>query len=180
MSDISRRDFFGTATAAAVGVAATSAAPEAAAQAPTTPPPPTADETLALVNGQIHTMDGRNTLARAVTIRNGRFITVGTAVPRNVPNMRTIDLGGRTVVPGLIEPHVHIVSLANRPGYHTILENTNSIREIQETLAARRKNVPEGQWITSMDDWIPNQWAERRRPTRRELDEAVSDRPVLL
>jgi predicted amidohydrolase YtcJ len=180
MSDISRRDFFGTATAAAIGAAATSAAPEAAAQAPTTPPPQTADETLALVNGQIHTMDGRNTVARAVTMRNGRFITVGDAAPRNIPNMRTIDLGRRTVVPGLIEPHVHIVSLANRPGYHTILENTNSIREIQETLAARRKDVPEGQWITSMGGWIPNQWAERRRPTRRELDEAVSDRPVLL
>jgi predicted amidohydrolase YtcJ len=180
MSDISRRGFFGTATAAAIGAAATSAAPEAAAQAPTTPPPQAADETLALVNGQIHTMDGRNTVARAVTIRNGRFITVGNAVPRNVPNMRTIDLRGRTVVPGLIEPHVHIVSLANRPGYHTILENTNSIREIQETLAARRKDVPDGQWITSMGGWIPNQWAERRRPTRRELDEAVSDRPVLL
>jgi predicted amidohydrolase YtcJ len=181
MSDISRRGFFGTATAAAIGAVATSAAPEAAAQAPATPlPAQTADETLALVNGQIHTMDGRNTVARAVTIRNGRFITVGTAAPRNVPNMRTIDLRGRTVVPGLIEPHVHIISLANRPGYHTILENTNSIREIQEALAARRKDVPEGLWITSMGGWIPNQWAERRRPTRRELDEAVSDRPVLL
>ena len=179
MSDISRRDFFGSATAAAIGAAAVSAAPDAAGQAPATPPP-TADETLALVNGRIHTMDARNTLARVVTIRNGRFIAVGDVVPRNVPNMRTIDLGGRTVVPGLIEPHVHIVSLANRPGYHTILENTSSIREIQETLAARRKDVPQGQWITSMGGWIPNQWAERRRPTRRELDEAVSDRPVLL
>jgi predicted amidohydrolase YtcJ len=180
MSDISRRNFFGTATAAAIGAAATSAAPEAGAQPPATPPPATADETLALVNGQIHTMDGRNTVARAVTIRNGRFITVGDTPPRNIPNMRTIDLQRRTVVPGLIEPHVHIVSLANRPGYHTILENTNSIREVQEALAARRKDVPEGQWITSMGGWIPIQWAERRPPTRRELDEAVSDRPVLL
>src|SRR6188474_2111354 len=103
MSDISRRDFFGTAAAAAIGAAATSAAPEANAQAPATPPPTlppqTADETLALVNGQIHTMDGRNTVARAVTIRNGRFVTVGNAAPRNIPNMRTIDLGRRTVVP---------------------------------------------------------------------------------
>ena len=57
-------------------------------------------------------------------------------------NTRVIDLKGRTVVPGLIEGHVHIVSLANRPGYHTILENTTSIREIQEALAARRKDVP--------------------------------------
>jgi predicted amidohydrolase YtcJ len=72
------------------------------------------------------------------------------------------------------------VSLANRPGYHTILENTNSIREIQEALAARRKSVPEGQWITSMGGWHPNQWAEHRHPTLKELDEAVPDRPVLL
>jgi predicted amidohydrolase YtcJ len=178
MSDISRRGFFGAATAAAIGTTIGPAVPEAAAQTPAAPPP--VDETIALVNGRIHTMDGRSTVARAVTIRNGRFITVGDAAPRNIPNMRTIDLGGRTVVPGLIEAHVHIVSLANRPGYHTILENTTSIREIQDTLAARRKEVPEGQWITSMGGFHPNQWAERRRPTRRELDDAVPDRPVLL
>ncbi len=183
MADISRRQFFGTTVAAAVGagVGSRSSIDEVSAQsAPAQPPPPVADETLALVNGRIHTMDGRNTVARVVTIRNGRFVSVGDAVPRNIPNLRTIDLGGRTVVPGLIEPHVHIVSLANRPGYHTILENTNSIREIQQALAARRKSVPEGQWITSMGGWHPNQWTERRRPNRKELDEAVSDRPVLL
>ena len=40
--------------------------------------------------------------------------------------------------------------------------------------------MPEGQWITSMGGWHPNQWAEHRHPTRQELDEAVPDRPVLL
>jgi predicted amidohydrolase YtcJ len=79
-----------------------------------------------------------------------------------------------------VEPHIHVVSLANRPGYHTILENTASIREIQEALAARRRDVPAGQWITSMGGWHTNQWAEHRHPTRQELDAAVSDRPVLL
>ena len=180
MSDISRRQFFGSATAAAIAAGSEPFVAIADAQAPAATPPPVADETLALVNGRIHTMDGRNTVARVVTIRNGRFVSVGDSVPRNIPNLRTIDLGGRTVVPGLIEAHVHIVSLANRPGYHTILENTTSIREIQETLAARRREVPDGQWITSMGGWHPNQWTERRRPNRKELDEAVSDRPVLL
>jgi len=135
---------------------------------------------LNLVNGRIYTMDSRNTIARAVSIRNGRFVTVGNTAPGRGPNTRVIDLKGRTVVPGIIEGHIHSVSLANRPGYHTILENTTSIREIQETLAARRKDVPEGQWITSMGGWHPNQWAEHRHPTRRELDDAVPDRPVLL
>src|SRR4029077_16748211 len=110
----------------------------------------------------------------------GRFVTVGGATPAASATTRVIDLKGRAVVPGLVEGHIHSVSLANRPGYHTILENTTSIREIQEALAARRKNVPAGQWITSMGGWHPNQWAEHRHPTRQELDAAVPDRPVLL
>ena len=134
---------------------------------------------LVLTNGRIHTMDAVNTIATSVTIRNGRFISVN-AAPAASPGIRVIDLGGRTVVPGLVEPHIHIVSLANRPGYHTILENTASIREVQEALAARRKDVPAGAWITSMGGWHPNQWAEHRHPTLAELDQAVPDRPVLL
>jgi predicted amidohydrolase YtcJ len=135
---------------------------------------------LTLINGRIHTMDARNTIASTVTIRNGRFAAVGNAAPQRSPGVQVIDLRGRTVVPGLIEGHIHSVSLANRPGYHTILENTTSIREIQEALATRRKSVPEGQWITSMGGWHPNQWAEHRHPTLKELDDAVPDRPVLL
>src|ERR1700687_5238940 len=142
-----------------------------------------AEETVVLINGRIHTLDAANTVATSVTIRNGRFVNVN-AAPAAGPGVRVINLGGRTVVPGLVEPHIHSVSLANRPGYHTILENTTSIREIQEALAARRKDVPAGApintWITSMGGWHPNQWAENRHPTLAELDQAVPDRPVLL
>jgi predicted amidohydrolase YtcJ len=176
MADTSRREFLQS-TAVALGAAASQAITPATAQAQGPAPEP--PQALALVNGRIHTMDGKNTVARAVVIRNGRFVSVGDSAPSGA-GLRVIDLGGRTVVPGLVEPHVHIVSLANRPGYHTILENTTSVREIQETLAARRKQVPDGQWITSMGGWHPNQWTEHRRPTLKELDEAVPDRPVLL
>lgn len=146
----------------------------------TPPAPATEDTTIALINGKIHTIDASNTVVNTATIRNGRFLAVGGRPPKAGPGIRIIDLRGRTVVPGLVEPHIHIVSLGNRPGYHTILENTTSIRDIQEALAARRKNVPEGAWITSMGGWHPNQWAEHRHPTLAELDEAVPDRPVLL
>jgi predicted amidohydrolase YtcJ len=141
----------------------------------------TLDETTTvLVNGRIHAMDAASTVASSVSIRHNRIVAVGGAAPKAGRGVRVIDLKGRTVVPGLVEPHIHIVSLGNRPGYHTILENTTSIREVQEALAARRKDVPEGAWITSMGGWIPNQWAERRQPTLAELDAAVPDRPVLL
>ncbi|HSU88396.1 MAG TPA: amidohydrolase family protein [Terriglobia bacterium] len=169
---LSRRQFLGAAIAPATAIVSAQAAQVTGAG---TGPPD-----LILTNGRIHTMDPRNTVARVVAIRNGRFTTVGDAVPARGRDTRVIDLKGRTVVPGIIEGHVHIVSLANRPGYHTILENTRSIREIQQALAARRRDVPAGAWITSMGGWHTNQWAEHRLPTRKELDDAVPDRPVLL
>src|SRR5262245_58679834 len=182
---LSRRQFLGRTASGFVGIG-TGAVPASVVLSGQTPARGGAvnstgpDQTLVLTNGRIHTMDARNTVARSVSIRNGRFVAVGDSVPSRVPNTRVIDLKGRTVVPGVVEAHIHSVSLANRPGYHTILENTTSIREIQEALAARRKNVPDGQWITSMGGWRPNQWAEHRHPTRPQLDAAVPDRPVLL
>jgi predicted amidohydrolase YtcJ len=168
----SRRQFLG----ATAGAAALAAGPAAVVVSAQNIPP---EEVLVLTNGRIHTLDGANTIATSVTIRDGRFLAIN-AAPATGPGVRIIDLRGRTVVPGLVEPHIHIVSLANRPGYHTILENTASIREIQEALAARRKDAPAGTWITSMGGWHPNQWAEHRHPTLAELDQAVPDRPVLL
>lgn len=138
------------------------------------------ENTTVLANGKIHTMDAAGSVVNAVAIRHNRILAVGGAVPKAGGGVRVINLGGRTVVPGLVEPHIHIVSLGNRPGYHTILENTASIKEVQEALASRRKDVPEGAWITSMGGWHPNQWAEHRHPTLAELDAAVPDRPVML
>ena len=160
-----------------LGATESQALPQAPAQLPSGN---AGDATLALTNGRIHTMNAANAIVSSVTIRNGRFVAVGNTAPAANANTRVIDLRGRTVVPGLIEAHIHSVSLANRPGYHTILENTTSIREIQEALAARRRDVPAGQWITSMGGWHTNQWAEHRHPTMKELDDAVPDRPVLL
>jgi predicted amidohydrolase YtcJ len=172
-SGATRRQFLGTGVAAAAALGSGPAAVVLSGQ------DLGAEQTLVLTNGRIHTMDAASTVANSVTIRNGRFVNVN-AAPAAGPNVRVIDLRGRTVVPGLLEPHIHSVSLANRPGYHTILENTASIREIQEALTARRKDVPAGAWVTSMGGWHPNQWAEHRHPTLAELDQAVPDRPVLL
>jgi hypothetical protein len=139
-------------------------------------------EALTFVNGRIHTMDDSGSVVSAVAIRNGRFVSVGNAANPG-PGARVINLKGRTVVPGLLESHTHFVSLANRPGYHVVLERARSIAEVQELLAARRAaqpEVPPGAFITAMGGWSPNQWAERRLPTLVELDAAVPDRPVFV
>jgi predicted amidohydrolase YtcJ len=162
----------GAATTVGTAAGAAAGAPAAGADARGT------NERLALVNGRIHTMDPRNRVVSAVLIDDGQFVEVGSRV--DTRGARRVDLRGRTVVPGLVEGHIHSVSLANRPGYHTILENTTSIAEVQRELAARRRGVPDGQWITSMGGFHVNQWAEHRMPTLAELDQAVPDRPVLL
>src|SRR5215471_12787466 len=136
---LSRRQLLGAGVAAGVsavlGVPAFAAAPQQSA-AP--------GEELALINGRIHTLDRNNTIVQTVSMRNGRFVTVGGAAPRRGPGIRIIDLKGHTVVPGIIDNHNHIVLMGNRPGYHTPLENVLSIRDVQETMQARAKGLPQG------------------------------------
>jgi predicted amidohydrolase YtcJ len=190
-STVSRRTFLGTAATAGVAVAAGQALPASPvdvlvlrAQGPQGAPPAAgAAPDLMLVNGRVHTMDARNTVAGTVTIRNGRIAAVGDAAPRGAApaGLQVLDLRGRTVVPGLIETHLHGLDTAERVGYHALdVESATSIREVQEVLAAHRTTVPEGQWITAIGAAHPNLWAEKRFPTLQELDDAVPDRPVLL
>jgi hypothetical protein len=91
-----------------------------------------------------------------------------------------VNLKGRTVVPGIIDNHNHIVLMGNRPGFHTPLENANSIAEVQATLAARAAGVPSGEWITTIGGFNILQFAESRFPTKTELDDAIPDHPVLV
>src|SRR3954468_4283080 len=107
---ISRRKFLRrTAVAGVAGVSVRSLSDIVvfAGQAPPGAPPAAGSAPdLVLVNGRIHTMDARNTIANTVTIRNGRFMAVGSAGPR-AASSQVIDLRGRTVVPGLIDTHLH-------------------------------------------------------------------------
>lgn len=189
---ISRRGLLlgGGGAAAAAVLAAGSPAAVAAAAAPiaaglaTSIPAYTSSRPgvgeLLLVNGRIHTMDDGDSVVDAVRVSGGRFTAVGSEALRGDAVTR-VDLGGRTVVPGLIESHSHFVSLANRPGYHVAQwELAKNVDEVLAFLAARRAEVPEGQFITAMGAGTPRMFAEQRLPTLAEIDAVISDRPVFL
>jgi predicted amidohydrolase YtcJ len=179
---LSRREFLaGAAAASAAGVLGV---PSIAAAAGPSMPLQVNERfdgsDLIFVNGRIHTMDESGTIARAATVRNGRFVSVGNGARAGGPGTSTINLQGRTVIPGIIDNHNHIVLMGNRPGFHAPLENANSIAQVQETLAARAADVPAGEWITTIGGFAINQFAESRFPTKDELDDAVPDHPVFL
>src|SRR5438105_4176052 len=80
-----------------------------------------------LTNGRIHTMDANNTVVSQVLIRNGRFAAVGNNVTAQAGNARVVYLQGKTVIPGLIDAHNHIVLVGNRPGWNTPMEHVFTI-----------------------------------------------------
>src|SRR4051812_5964147 len=136
---------------------------------------------LRLVNGRIHTMDAGNSIVTELVIQDGKFTKVGDAGDaRTDACTRTIDLGGRTAVPGLIDNHNHIVLLGMRPGHDVRLDRVLSLADLRAVIQARAKGVPAGEWITAMGGWNQLQFAEKRWPTLTELDAAAPNHPVIL
>ncbi len=151
-------------------------------------PPNDAPDTV-LINGKIHTMDDENTVVSSVSITDGRFAEVGHASRgRHGPNTKVIDLRGRTVVPGIIDNHNHIVLMGNRPGFHTPLENALSIQDVQKIYAARAAGLPNRDaWITTIGGFHTNHMyatpgvsTSGRFPTIGELDAAVLNNPAFM
>src|SRR5256886_2591374 len=133
---------------------------------------------LALINGRIHTMDANNRVVSQALIRNGRFAAVGNNVSTREGNVRTVNLMGKTVIPGIIDAHNHIVLVGNRPGWHTPLEHVFTIPDAIAALKARTAEVPQGEFITTVGPVSAMQFAERRLPNLTELD--AVDRPLYM
>jgi predicted amidohydrolase YtcJ len=132
---------------------------------------------LVLVRGNIVTMDPRRPRAEAAAIRDGRFAAVGsTAELRGMG--KVVDLEGRTVLPGLIDAHIHGVS-SGRINLLSVDCAVATIAELQSRIRRRSRQVPPGGWITG--DKYDDTKVDLPRPVQRgELDEATRDHPVVV
>lgn len=140
---------------------------------------------LALLNGKVITVDPRETVAQAVGVRLGRIVIVGSN--RDVEKLTgkgttIVDLEDKTVVPGLIDSHCHMLSTgAEMISDVDLSEETGvkSIADLKKRIAQKAAETPKGEWVigTKEDD---SKLKEKRHPTRRELDEATPDHPVLV
>ena len=150
-----------------------SAPPPSAAQAASTPPE------LILYNGKIITVDAGFSLAQAVAISADRFVAVGTndAVRASAgPATRQLDLGGRSVIPGLMDGHLH--NAGGGPGVS--LARVRSLDELLAAVEARVKKAQPGELIVSNSDWHEAQLREKRLPHLKELDRVAPKNPVVL
>ena len=132
---------------------------------------------LFLTNGKILTMDAQGTVASSVLIENGRIAALDG--PLSAGGARAIDLGGRTVIPGLIDSHLHFVTPSQAPGHFlSAIETAFSISGVLSVLRQRVTSVPAGEFITAVGGLGPQQFAENRWPSIAELDQAAPDHPV--
>src|SRR5262249_5866587 len=146
-------------------------APRVAAQAPET----------ALVNGKIIILDEHSTTAEALAVRDGNITAVGPTAEHPHPTgpaTRIIDLGGRTVIPGLIDSHMHAIRAALFYATEVNWIGTRSIPEAMERIAAAARAARPDQWIIVAGGWTEQQFAEKRRPTQAELLAAAPNHPV--
>ena len=134
-----------------------------------------------LTGGKIITINSQNTIAQAIAVRNGRILAIGSSREVNGfsgPRTKVINLGGRTVIPGLIDSHIHAI----RAGltFSTTLDwsGLKNIKEAMESIRESAHTSPPGSWIMVLGGWNKDQFAERRAPTSKELGEAAPDHPV--
>ena len=143
------------------------------------------EQTLVLKNGQILTMDRSNTIARSIVIRNGHIVQLGQSSDWEALSHKgcqeVIDLRGRTVIPGLIDSHIHFVRQGLAPGHDVRhIETVFTISDLQALLGKRAATLPESEWITVIGGFAVEQFKEGRLPTMDELDVAVPQHPVYM
>jgi predicted amidohydrolase YtcJ len=151
----------------------------AAPLAAQSPARPAAD--LIVTNARIYTVDDARPVVAAMAVRDGRVLFTGSA--REAMTLRggatrVVDLGGRTVIPGMVDAHAHLLGLGES------LRNVNlggakSYDEVIARVVERAKGQPAGAWILGRG-WDQNQWGDTRFPTHEALSRVLPNNPVYL
>jgi predicted amidohydrolase YtcJ len=131
-------------------------------------------------NAKAVTLDAKSSIAEAIAVRGGKITAVGTSADvmrQKGERTRVMDAGGKTLLPGLHDSHVHPTGAALSEAGDPI-PNLRSIPEVLGYIKKRAAETPEGTWIV-IRYAFPTRLKEARFPTKRELDEAAPRHPVL-
>jgi len=132
-------------------------------------------------NGKIITLNDQREVVEGMVIHQDKVMKMGSSeeVLRYAGTYgEKIDLQGRTVIPGIVDSHNHIIE-AGITMDGVLLFDCTCIDDVLELIAEKAKTLPEGAWIEGAG-WIESQFKEYRPPTRWELDKAAPKNPVYL
>ena len=139
---------------------------------------------LILTNGKVITVDERFTIAQAIAIKGDRFVAVGSNQEISGlagPNTKRIDLRGRSVVPGMIDNHMHLMRAGETWTEEVRLDGIESRKQAVDMLRAKVRSASPNQWIITLGGWTHHQFADDKRVfSRQEMDEIAPNNPMLL
>jgi predicted amidohydrolase YtcJ len=140
------------------------------------------------VKGKILTMDMANSIVEAVAVKDGKIFATGTTA--DITKMAgskttTVDLQGKTMIPGIIDGHSHIMSAMNNSKIVNLeAPPVGDVKSIADIVARLKKfkedhKIPAGEWIIGRG-YDPDQLTDKRHPLKEDLDPDFPDNPVLL
>jgi predicted amidohydrolase YtcJ len=136
-----------------------------------------------LLNGKITTLDRAKPGAQAVAIKDGRIAAVGSdreIGPLAGPTTKKIELGGRRVVPGLIDSHTHIIRGGLSYNMELRWDGVRSLADAMRMLKQQVDRTPAPQWVRVVGGFTEQQFVERRLPTLDEINAIAPDTPVFI
>ena len=134
-----------------------------------------------LVNGKILIVDEKFSTQEALAVHDGKILATGkTADIRKLAGSRTrvIDLQGRTVIPGLIDSHLHGIRAALSFSTEVNWIGTSSLDDAIGRIRQASRTMPSGSWLIVAGGWNVEQFKEKRRPTQAEITAAAPNNPV--
>ena len=136
---------------------------------------------------KVATMDSASSFAEAIAVDQAKGVVLATgsnsailAQYGGAQGSVKVDLGGRTVIPGLIDSHLHFIREGNNFTLELRWDGVRTLRSALSMLAQQAQRTPAGQWVRVVGGWCEAQFEEKRLPTLAELDAAGAGRPVFV
>lgn len=138
---------------------------------------------LVIVNAKLTTLDRANPVAQAVAIRDGKFLKVGSEAEVRAavgPDAAIIDAGGRRVIPGLIDSHIHVIRGGLNYNMELRWDGVPTLADAMDMLRRQVARTPSPQWVRVVGGFTEHQFAEKRLPTLDEINAVAPDTPVFI
>jgi len=138
---------------------------------------------LILTNGKIATMVKEGEFVQALAVKDGKVLATGSnadVLRLKRPDTQLIDAGGRTVIPGLVDSHVHVIRQGLNYNMELRWDGVTSLKRALQMLKEQAARTPDGEWVKVVGGWNEYQFEEKRLPTLAEINAAVPDKPVFI